>query len=192
MAYGNRSPKLWRTPDEYGEFPELTEEQMTRIKERAMNYCLWSLGESSKTTKQLVDKMRLKNCPETIIDLTINKLTNDYHYLDDVAYATNYHLDKKSYGWGMNRITMELRGKGISDTIIQNLMDQVTPEDVDDERASARKFAVQKLKSTRSLDRQKRVNRVVGGLARKGFNMGVAYEVVNEVINEESEESEDQ
>lgn len=185
MAYGKI--KLWREPDENGDFADLTEKQKLRLTDRAFNYCTWSLGKSAKTEKQLTDKMRQKNCPEDIIELTIQRLSS-YNYVNDEDFTTNFINTRRSMGWGDRKITMELSKRGIDQELSASTLEKLVEDedDYDNEYSRAERFAEKKLRSVnKSLDKQKRVSRTVGAMVRKGFPMGICFEIVNRLIQAE-------
>lgn len=186
MAYGKKI-KLWRTPDEDGEFKPLTEKEVERMKVRAKNYCMWAIGNSPKTRKQLIDKMKQKNCPEEIIEETIASM-EALLLVDDEGYAQNYVDMKQSSGKGKRKIAQDLRMKGIDPEIIDQVLEET---DEEDERERAVAFVRKRLPSVRRLDPKKRTNRLVGQLARNGYNIGMAYSVINEVLAEEGIDDED-
>lgn len=191
MAYGKKQGgiKLWRTKDEDGNFPDLTEDDLKRIKERAFNYCIWHLGQSSKTRKQLHDKMRERNCPDDIIESTLDKL-EEMHYLSDEQYAKNFVISKQTYkNVGARKISQDLRQKGIPQEIIENIFEENTEED---ERERAKELLSKRLRSTRNVERQKRINRLVGYLSRNGYNGSIAFSVVKEAIDAEGDEEMDE
>ena len=190
MAYGKRQGgiKLWRTKDEDGNFPELTEDVIKRLKERAFNYCIWHLGQSNKTRKQLHDKMRERNCPEDIIESTLDKL-EEMHYLSDAQYAKNFVESRQTYrNVGQRKISQDLRQKGIPQEIIESAFETNTE---DDERERAKELLSKRLRSTRNVERQKRINRLVGYLSRNGYNGGIAFSVVMEALDAEGDEETD-
>lgn len=187
MAYGKKQGgiKLWRTKDEEGNFPDLTDDDLKRIKERAFNYCIWHLGQSNKTRKQLHDKMRDRNCPDDIIESTLDKL-EEMHYLSDVQYAKNFVMSKQTYKHvGERKISQDLRQKGIPQEIIESSFEENTEED---ERERAKELLSKRLRSTRNVDRQKRINRLVGYLSRNGYNGSIAFSVVKEALDAEGED----
>ncbi|NUS17203.1 MAG: recombination regulator RecX, partial [Streptomyces sp.] len=53
-----------------------------------------------------------------------------------------------------------------------------------------RELVDRKLRSTRGLDRDKRLRRLAGMLARKGYSEGMALRVVRQALEEEGEETE--
>lgn len=187
MAYGKKQGgiKLWRTKDEEGNFPEISEDDVKRLKERAFNYCIWHLGQSNKTRKQLHDKMRDRNCPDDIIESTLDKL-EEMKYLSDAQYAKNFVMSKQTFkNVGERRISQDLRQKGIPQDIIDRVFEENTE---DDERERAKELLSKRLRSTRNVERQKRINRLVGYLSRNGYNGSIAFAVVKEALDAESDE----
>lgn len=186
MAYGKKI-KLWRTPNEDGSFDELKEKQIERLRERALNYCMWSLGNTPKTRKQLADKMREKNCPEDILEATLTRL-EELRLLDDHDFAESYVRSKQYARKGKRKIAQDLRMKGIDADTIEAVLEDTDDED---ETERARELIEKKLPGTRRLERHKRVNRLVSNLVRNGYGMGIAFAVVNEALDNEALEDEE-
>lgn len=62
--------------------------------------------------------------------------------------------------------------------------------DSEQEEETARELVARKLRSTRGLDRDKRLRRLAGMLARKGYSEGLALRVVRQALEEEGENAE--
>ncbi len=90
-------------------------------------------------------------------------------------------MEQRQSGRGLARraLAQELRRKGIDDEVAREALDEIDP---DDEVEAARALVRAKLRSVRSLDRDKAVRRLVGMLARKGHSAGVAFQVVKEEL----------
>jgi regulatory protein len=58
------------------------------------------------------------------------------------------------------------------------------------EEQTARALVDRKLRATRGLDRERRVRRLAGMLARKGYAEGLALRVVRQALEEEGEDTE--
>lgn len=185
-ASGPRKPKKWVAEDEFGEPIPLTPEQMVKLQERAQNLCLWHLNQGPRTQKQLRDAMTKKGVPAEIADAVLAKLA-EYNYVNDSQFADNFvrsrHTNQRK---GAMVIRQELRRKGVEDAVVTEALEQITEES---EHEAATALVARKLASTASLEPAKRVNRLVGMLARKGYSPGLAYQVVREAIAEEAEEA---
>ena len=80
----------------------------------------------------------------------------------------------------------ELRQRGVDDETVQQAVDQL---DRDDELAAARELVRRRLAATRGEDPQRRVRRLAGMLARKGYGAGLSHQVIREALGAEVIES---
>jgi len=172
----------------------LTENEREKLTRRSFNVCYWHLGRSDKTRKELYDKLVIKDIPADIIESTLNKLEDD-NYINDVRYTENFIRSRQEYRkLGKRAIEFELKRKGISNDIAREALSEI---ESDTEYENAVALVQSKLKSSRGLERQKRTNRLVSMLARKGYDGGIAFSVVKEALDneppeeDENEESED-
>lgn len=62
--------------------------------------------------------------------------------------------------------------------------------DPEQEETTARDLVARKLRTTRGMERDKRLRRLVGMLARKGYSQGMALRVVKQALEEEGEDTE--
>jgi regulatory protein len=69
--------------------------------------------------------------------------------------------------------------------------DAVARLDPDQEAETARTLVDRKLHATRGLDRQVRIRRLAGMLARRGYPEGLALRVVREALTAEGEDTEE-
>ena len=182
----NRWPELTES-DEL--FVPLTEPQIKGLTDRAFGLCVWHLGQSSKTRAELAEKLVRKNVPASIIEVVLERLEK-VGYLDDTAFAEQFVRSRHSYARkGAQAIRFELRRKGVDDETAAVALEQITPES---ELEAATELVRRKLRSTARLDRQKRTQRLVGMLARKGYGGGIAWQVVRDALdNEDSNEEDD-
>lgn len=184
--------KLWREPDENGDFAPLTERQIERLHQRSFNYCVWTLGKSAKTVKQLRDKMKKKNCPEDIMDATIAKLES-YNYVNDEEFSRTFIVSRRLSGWGDRKISMELTFRGVDPELVRGIFEaeeEQLDEDDETEYDRAYRYAERKVRTLPSkLDRRKKIDRTVGAMARRGFSPGIAYGIANELIAEDEQEN---
>lgn len=179
---GPRKPKTWVPVDEFGEPVPLTDDQTTRLRERAENLCLWHLGRGPRTEKELRTAMTRKGVPDDMADAILTKLAG-FNYVNDEQYAANFVRSRHTHQRkGASVIRQELRRKGVDDDVVAEALEQITE---DSERTQASALVARKLASTRTLDPSKRVQRLVAMLARKGYPPGLCYQVVRDAIAEE-------
>lgn len=166
-------------PDEDGNY---TEKQLEKLKKRALNSALWHIQQSPKTVAEIRKKLTRKLIPDDIIEDTINRLV-EADWLNDSEYAEQFVYSKRTYDkLGAQAIRQKLMMKGIPQEII---MEQLEALEEDDLRESAKQLAEKKMRSLKKEpDKYKRAQKIVQHLAYKGYNIGLAYQVAQEVVEE--------
>ncbi|MCW2760623.1 MAG: regulatory protein RecX [Marmoricola sp.] len=134
----------------------------------------------ARTRSELADKLAGRNVPTDVATRLLDRF-EEVGLVDDAAFAREW-VEQRQSGRGLARraLAQELRRKGIEDEVAQEVLAEI---DDDDEVAAARMLVRAKLRSTRSLDRDKAVRRLVGMLARKGHSSSVAFRVVKEELD---------
>ncbi|MEU7024270.1 recombination regulator RecX [Streptomyces sp. NPDC046203] len=155
--------------------------------ERARAICLRLLTGTPRTRKQLADALRKREVPDEIAEEVLSRF-EDVGLIDDAAFAGAW-VDSRHHGRGLARraLARELRTKGVDPTVIQEAVERL---DSDQEEVRARELVDRKLRATRGLDRDKRLRRLAGMLARKGYPEGMALRVVRQALEEEGEDTE--
>lgn len=143
----------------------------------AKDYSLYLLGQSPRSRKQLIDKMKGKGYDADIIDRVIVFL-DEYTLLDDKEYASNY-IQSRSKKYGSNRLKYDLRAKGVEDRLVKELLDDV---DRDKEYEVALEQGRQRLRSYAGDDKQKIYRKLGGYLSRRGFGMDIVRRVLSELL----------
>lgn len=155
--------------------------------EQARNICLRLLTGTARTRKQLADALRKREIPDEVAEEVLSRF-EDVGLIDDAAFADAW-VESRHQGRGLARraLARELRTKGVDSAVIDEAVGQLDPEQ---EEATARELVARKLRSTRGLDRDKRLRRLAGMLARKGYGEGMALHVVRRALEEEGEDTE--
>ncbi|MFJ4841409.1 recombination regulator RecX [Streptomyces sp. NPDC088746] len=155
--------------------------------EQARNICLRLLTGTPRTRKQLADALRKREIPDEAAEEVLSRF-EDVGLIDDAAFADAW-VESRHHGRGLARraLVRELRTKGVDPTVIDEAVGQLDPEQ---EEETARELVARKLRSTRGLDRDKRLRRLAGMLARKGYGEGMALRVVRQAIEAEGEDVE--
>ncbi|MEU5775529.1 recombination regulator RecX [Streptomyces venezuelae] len=156
--------------------------------ERARAICLRLLTGTPRTRKQLADALRKREIPDDIAEEVLSRF-EEVGLINDSAFADAW-VESRHHGRGLARraLARELRTKGVESTLIDEAVGQL---DAEQEEATARELVARKLRSTRGLDRDKRLRRLAGMLARKGYAEGMALRVVRQALEEEGEETDD-
>ncbi|MFJ9696466.1 recombination regulator RecX [Kitasatospora sp. NPDC101183] len=167
-----------RAPRKRAEEPEDPES-------RARDICLRLLTGSAKSRKQLADALRKREIPENVADGVLTRL-EEVGLIDDAAFAAAW-VESRHAVRGLSRraLAQELRTKGVDAELVERAVAHL---DYDDETEAARALVERKLRSTRGLETQVRMRRLVGVLARRGYSEGMAFRVVREALEDEGRE----
>ncbi|EFL22790.1 RecX protein [Streptomyces himastatinicus ATCC 53653] len=155
--------------------------------EQARAICLRLLTGTPRTRQQLADALRTRGIPDEAAEEVLSRF-EDVGLIDDAAFAEAW-VESRHHSRGLARraLARELRTKGVDSALIADAMGQL---DADQEERTARELVERKLRTTRGLDREKRLRRLAGMLARKGYPEGVALRVVRRALEEEGEDPE--
>ncbi|MGW7019069.1 recombination regulator RecX [Streptomyces decoyicus] len=153
--------------------------------EQARAICLRLLTGNPRTRKQLGDALRQRGIPEEAAEEVLSRF-EEVGLIDDAAFADAW-VESRHHGRGLARraLARELRTKGVDSTLIDVAVGRL---DSEQEESTARELVDRKLRSTRGLDREKRLRRLAGMLARKGYAEGLALRVVKQALEEEGED----
>jgi len=182
-SFGSR-PRRPATRDDDPLNPDLVpgspEDDLGDPESVARNLCLRALTGAPKTRQQLADMLANKGVPEHAAETVLDRFT-EVGLIDDAAYARAW-VSSRQAGRGLARraLSAELRAKGVDAEVAAEAVEAV---DDDDEREAARRLVARKVDAMRRLDRATASRRLVGMLARKGYNGGLAAAVVREALD---------
>ncbi|MFG2681757.1 recombination regulator RecX [Streptomyces sp. NPDC048392] len=155
--------------------------------EQARAICLRLLTGTPRTRRQLADALRKREIPDEAAEEVLSRF-EEVGLINDSAFAEAW-VDSRHHGRGLAKraLARELRTKGVDATLIDAAVSRL---DSEQEEETARDLVARKLRATRGLDRDKRLRRLAGMLARKGYPEGMALRVVRQALEEEGEETE--
>ena len=139
------------------------------ILKKVLRYCAYQ--------DRCVQEVRKKLATFDMLDsekVKILKLLVDEGYLDDERYASTFvrskiHLKK----WGVNKIRMALKMKGISDEIISNALSEIDPEIYREEL-----IKVLNAKKINESDPYKRKAKLAQYAMQKGYEPTLVWDVI--------------
>ena len=139
-----------------------------------------ALTGAPKTRQQLADLLARREVPEDAATAVLDRLT-EVGLIDDAAFARAW-VSSRQAGRGLARraLSAELRAKGVEAEVAAEAVELVDDED---ERAAAARLVERRLTGMRRLDRATATRRLIGMLARKGYNGGLAAAVVREALD---------
>ncbi|HLS25525.1 MAG TPA: regulatory protein RecX [Beutenbergiaceae bacterium] len=147
------------------------------------------LSQAPRSRAQLAEAMAKKDVPDDVATRVLDRFT-EVGLVNDADYAEMLVRTRHSErGLARRALAVELRRKGITGEDAEAALEAVQPED---EEAAARKLLERKARSTEGLDPIKRRRRLMGMLARKGYSAGLAYRLINEVLDDDGFEGDDE
>ena len=146
----------------------------------ARGICLRALTGAPKTRSQLADLLAARDIPDDAAETVLDRFT-EVGLIDDAAFARAW-VSSRQAGRGLARraLSAELRAKGVDAEVAADAVEAV---DDDAERETARRLVDRKVAAMRRLDRATATRRLMGMLARKGYNGGLAAAVIREALD---------
>ena len=153
----------------------------------ARGLLLRKLTNAPATRAQLADLLSSRGIPDDVADEVLGRF-EEVGLIDDASYASLW-VESRQRGRGLARraLLQELAQRGVAPELIEQSLESVSP---DTERATARALVLRKLSATSTLERQARVRRLVGMLARRGYPSGLAFAVVLDALGGEADDDE--
>jgi regulatory protein len=160
--------------------PGPSEEEMGDPESVARGICLRALTGAPKTRQQLADLLAKRGVPDDAAERVLDRFI-EVGLIDDAAFARDW-VSSRQAGRGLARraLSAELRAKGVEPEVAAEAVGEVDDED---ERAAALRLVERRLGGMRRLDRATATRRLMGMLARKGYNAGLAAAVVREALD---------
>ncbi|MGU3500406.1 recombination regulator RecX [Mycobacterium sp. C31M] len=152
--------------------------------EQARDVCLRLLTVRARTRAELVEQLTKRGYPDEVITPVLGRLV-EVKLLDDAAFAQEWVRSRRANsGKGKRALAVELRTKGVDEELIAETLDSV---DAGEWRVQAEQLVATKLRRERLDDELKVTRRLVAMLARRGYNQGMAFDVVSTQLAQERE-----
>lgn len=158
-----------------------------RPEEQARVICLRLLASAPRTREQLAAGMRRHGVSAQVVETVLARF-EDVGLVDDAAFARAW-VESRHHARGLSgrALARELRSRGVDEQLIEDAVGRLAPGH---EEHTARTLVERRLPATRGLSPEKRLRRMVGMLARKGYGEGLAVRVVRRALEEEGEDPE--
>ena len=139
------------------------------ILKKVLHYCAYQ----DRCTQEVRNKLATFDMPDSEKE-KIMQLLVDEGFIDDERYASTFvksktHLKK----WGVNKIRISLKLKGLSDEIISNALSEIDPEMYREEL-----MKVLKAKKINETDPYKRKTKLAQYAIQKGYEPTLVWEAV--------------
>ncbi|MGV0381211.1 recombination regulator RecX [Corynebacterium segmentosum] len=169
-----------------GLFDREAEEAKLKVRSRALGL----LDQRSRSRQELYDRLVQAEFDPEVVDEVLDDLAHA-GLIDDAAFAAEWVRQRhKRRGKSRSVLDRELREKGVSQEDRDEALSQI---DAADEEAMARALAEKKARGVKSVpvdrkEREKALRRIVGVLARRGFNEGMSLNIAISALEERCEE----
>ena len=140
------------------------------VLKKVLRYCAYQ----DRCTQEVRNKLATFDIPDSEKEKIV-KLLIEEGYLDDERYASTFvrskiHLKK----WGVNKIKMALKMKGISDEIIYYALSEIDPEIYREEL-----IKILQSKKINELDPYKRKAKLAQYAMQKGYEPTLVWDVLH-------------
>lgn len=164
--------------------PQSTSETGPKREEQARDVCLRLLTVRARTRAELEAQLTKRGYPDDISAQVLDRLV-EVGLIDDVAFAEQWVRERRTNaGKGKRALASELRTKGVDPDVIAETLDSV---DAGEWRVRAEELVATKLRRENLDDGPKVTRRLVAMLARRGYNQGMAFDVVSTQLAQERE-----
>jgi len=153
------------------------EEQLEMAREAALRL----LGVRERSAVELRGRLRQKGFDPEVIVSVVDQL-QESSLQDDGRFAARFAESASARGMAGRRIQAELRARGVC----KELAAEAAVEDPDSELERARDLATRRAGQLGDLPIDAQVRRLVGLLARRGFDPQTCYRVAAEVVRSPS------
>jgi regulatory protein len=149
---------------------------------QARQICLRLLTIAPRTRAQLAQALHRRRVPDAAAETVLSRFA-DVGLIDDAAFARAW-VESRHHSRGLSRrsLSAELRRQGVESEEIRQAVETLDPEQ---EVVTARRLVEQKMAGTRGQPPEVRVRRAAGTLARKGYQAGLVFRLIKEVLEQE-------
>ncbi|OBB36635.1 recombination regulator RecX [Mycobacterium sp. 852002-51961_SCH5331710] len=154
--------------------------------EQARNVCLRLLTARARSRAELAGQLTKRGYPDDVSEKVLDRL-EQVGLVDDANFAEQWVRSRRvNAGKGRRALIAELRTKGVDTDIIEATLADDEPGA---ERARAERLVADKLRREKLADGDdaKLARRLVGMLARRGYNQTMAFDVVKVALANERE-----
>jgi regulatory protein len=154
--------------------------------EQARNLCLRLLTARARTRAELEGQLAKRGYPDELSQRVLDRLAH-VGLVDDVDFAEQWVRSRRvNAGKGKRALAAELRTKGVDDDVVTAALADI---DAGAEWERAEQLVRDKLRREKlgDDDDTKVARRLVGMLARRGYNQTMAFDVVKDELASERE-----
>jgi regulatory protein len=147
----------------------------------ARTIALRRLSASPRSRAELLETLTSRGIPVDVANSLLDRY-EELGLIDDEQYAAMLVRARQSRGFAGPALSAQLAKKGIDREVAGQALAAVTPEA---EVEAAESLVRKRLRAMSSLEVTVQRRRLIAMLGRRGYSAGLAYRVVNEVLDDE-------
>ena len=146
---------------------------------------LRQLTVAPRTRAQLSEAMARRGVPDEVAEAVLNRF-EEVCLINDEEYARQW-VQTRHTGRGLARRALrhELRARGVPEEMVEAAVEEISPQE---ELEAARQLVRRRLPGMASDDPARRLRRLAGMLARKGYGTSVALRAIRDVTGEQTDQ----
>jgi regulatory protein len=163
---------------------EITKSELDKLEnrdqyQRCMNAAIRFLGYRPRSESEVRQRLQRHGFEGECLEKAIDRL-KEQGLVDDIAFARFWKDNREAFSPRSKRLTkMELRRKGLSSEVIEQVVDEI------DEKDSAYRAALKKAPRLTTCEYQDFRRRLGDYLGRRGFNYGIIKEITERIWKEQ-------
>ena len=163
---------------------QLTEGEIDELRQKdavvkAVDAAANLLSYRPRSTQEIRERLLKQSFNDVVADAAIDKLQR-LGYLDDRAFARFWIEDRNRFKpLGRRALSFELRNKGIADSIIQEILEEIV-----DDHGGAYEAAQKRVRQMRGTTKREFKQKIGAFLQRRGFGYEAANAALNQLIQE--------
>ncbi|MDQ3158578.1 MAG: RecX family transcriptional regulator [bacterium] len=152
------------------EITDIEQIEQTALEDKAKMRAFDQLSRRPRSMWEMQEYLKRKGYEQELVEKVLNMLSTG-GYLDDKKFAQAWVRNRRATkSTSLRRLSQELRAKRVSDSVINEVLE----EDEADEKDVLEELIEKKQKQTRYQDREK----LLAYLLRQGFNYGDIKELI--------------
>lgn len=134
-----------------------------------------------RSVKEMAQRLKQRGHRGFIIAQVIKEL-EEKKFLDDKTFARLWVGDRITLKpSGRNLLVKELKSKGVSEKIIDEVLDEF--KDTYNEHELAKALALKRIERLKGIEEDKAVKRLFDFLSRRGFSYNTIWRIIKEIYN---------
>lgn len=134
-----------------------------------------------RSERELRERLKKKKFDSEVINELLQYLKG-HSFIDDNLFARSWIESRLKKPLGIRRLKLELKAKGVDNSIIENNALELTG--IYSESEIVERIAKERLKRYKNIEEQKAKQRLYGWLLRRGFSPEIISDAINKACSQ--------